>query len=40
MSKTDDYARKFADLVIRSLESQTAPWMKPWKPGAKPKNWR
>ncbi|MEN1996338.1 MULTISPECIES: ArdC family protein [Lysobacteraceae] len=36
MSKTDDYARQFADLVIRSLESQTAPWMKPWKPGEVP----
>lgn len=36
MSKTDDYARQFADLVIRSLESHTAPWMKPWKPGEVP----
>jgi antirestriction protein ArdC len=36
MSKSDDYARQFADLVIRSLESQTAPWMKPWKPGEVP----
>lgn len=36
MSKTDDYARQFADLVIRSLESHTAPWTKPWKPGEVP----
>ncbi len=36
MSKTDDYARQFADLVIRSLESHTARWTKPWKPGEVP----
>ncbi|MEI4516849.1 MULTISPECIES: zincin-like metallopeptidase domain-containing protein [unclassified Stenotrophomonas] len=36
MSKTDDYARQFANLVIRSLESHTAPWTKPWKPGEVP----
>ncbi len=36
MSNTDDYARQFADLVIRSLESNTAPWTKPWKPGEVP----
>lgn len=30
MAKDDDYARLVADSIIESLESGTAPWMKPW----------
>lgn len=30
MAKDDDYARLVADKIIKSLESGTAPWMKPW----------
>jgi antirestriction protein ArdC len=36
MNKTDDYAKKFADLMIKALENETAPWIKPWKAGEVP----
>ena len=36
MNKTDDYAKKFADLMIKALENDVAPWVKPWKAGEIP----
>ena len=32
-SRLDQYTTKFADAIIAALETEQAPWQRPWKPG-------